>query len=423
MLSPANSSYSEDYWRDRCGMPPRADAFEGDARGQKARARKPAARVSASKILTLVTAPFRFVAFAATRSVALVRPRQAKPVVKAGTARAMQASLQASLQAGGLASPKRRFSRVLIVKLSLAIVGTVWAGGLALVYMQPAPQGADLGAAYVGLGKEAPAMLVAADAKSAAKDGASSSDLKFESMLVNFADANEAALVALRGYLITGSEGFRDEWEEASARLEAAQTAIELDSRDWTDGARIMQLRDMRSVIASMKAEEEVLAGLAATPNRYPGLRLYRDTTERALTEAEGLLDVTLASVMQSNRAGAAGRVDALAHIRSDIRNLRLGLDVYLPSSARVAPADLMAQYASFRADLGALAALRNQVGPDDQGRLDRLTYLLTQSDTELGHIMALKPTPRWDYADFAFKQKVLPLSEKISSMLAGWRG
>ncbi|MGV8997256.1 MAG: hypothetical protein ACOH12_09960 [Parvibaculaceae bacterium] len=422
MLSPANSSYSEDYWRDRCGMPPRDDIYAADhayhRNHQSGSRRQPVAR-------SFIAAPFAFFAFVVMRMAALFRSSKSRPVqsmsFQSSPARAMQANLQASLQANGLRSKKSsrlRLPRRTIIKLSLGIVGAVWAGGLALVYLHPAPQGMDFSAAYVGLGKEAPAMLVAADAKTATKPA----DLKFEAMLVSFADANEAALVALRGYLITGSEGFHSEWQEATSRLEAAQMAIEVDSRNWSDGGRIMQLRDMRKTIAAMKAEEDVLAGLAATPNRYPGLRLYRDTTARALAEAEGLLDVTLASVMQSNRPGAAGRIDTLAHIRADLRNLRLSLDAYLPSSAKAAPADLMAQYASFRADLLALSAMRNQVGSDDQGRVDRLNYLLNQSDTELQHIVALKPTPRWDYADFAFKQKVLPLSEKISSTLAGWR-
>ncbi|MES1991448.1 MAG: hypothetical protein V4441_10935 [Pseudomonadota bacterium] len=420
MLSPANLSYSEDYWRDRCGMPPRAHACDVN----RVRIRSSAGRALWRKAPALIGAPFRLFAFVAKGASAIVRPRKA-PRMQAGTARAMQASLQASLQAKGL-KPKKskyRLSRMALLKLSLAVVGTVWAGGFVLVYVQPAPASTDLGAAYVGLGKEAPAVLVAADAKAAPKDGAAPENIELEGMLVRFADANEAALVALRGYLITGSEGFLDEWQEASARLAAAQMAIEVDSRDWTDGARIMQLRDLRGVVAMLKTEEETLAGLAVTPNRYPGLRLYRETTERALTDAEGLLDVTLASVMQSNRQGAAVRVDTLAHIRGDLRALRASLDVYLTSSAKAAPTQLMSEYVSFRADLAALAALRNQVGPNDQSRLDRLTYLFTQSDTELGHIMALKPTPRWDYADFAFKQKVLPLSEKISSILGGWRG
>jgi len=415
MLSPANSSYSEDYWRDRCGMPPRADVYEGGFE-RAGGARKPAGRALRNRAFSFVAAPLRFMA-RVTRS-----PKV--PSVEAGHARAMQASLQAALQANGprIKKPKKlHVPRMTVIKLSLGLVGLVWAGGLALVYAQPAPQNADLGVAYLGLGKDASALPLSGVRP--AQAGVSPAGVKFETMLVNFADANEAGLVALRGLLITGSEGFRDEWKEATARLEAAQVAIEVDSRSWTDGARIMQLRDMRKTIAALKAEEDVLAGLAGTTNRYPCLRLYRDTTERALAEAESLLDVTLASVMQSNRPGAAARVDTLAHIRSDLRNLRLGLDVYLPSSAKAAPADLMAQYASFRADLGQLGALRNQVGPDDQGRLDRLSYLLVQSDTELSHIMALKPTPRWDYADFAFKQKVLPLSEKISSTLAGWRG
>ena len=36
--------------------------------------------------------------------------------------------------------------------------------------------------------------------------------------------------------------------------------------------------------------------------------------------------------------------------------------------------------------------------------------------------ILALKRTARWDYADYAFRQKIMPLSEKISMTLGDWR-
>ncbi|MDO8288303.1 MAG: hypothetical protein Q7T44_03700 [Parvibaculum sp.] len=413
MLSPANTFYSEDYWRDRCGMPPRVEGFE--ASGQAfVRSYKTQKRSSAVRVLRALAAPFRLSFAARPKSEAVVAPG-----FHPSPARIMQDSLRARLHASDK-KPKRasRISRRGMIKFSVAMVGLVWVAGLAVVSLRPAPINASLGAAYVGIGTKLP------EPTAQPKVGAvqAPNKMQFDSMLISFADANEAGLVALRGYLITGSAGFKDEWKDAMARLDAAQMAIEIDSRDWTDGARIMQLRDMRKSVAALKAEQATLVGLVLTTNRYPGLRLYRDDTERALAEAETLIDVALASVVQSNRTGAATRVDSLAHVRSALRALRASINVYLPSSAKAAPTQLMAEYASFRSSLPTLAAMRNQVGPDDQARLDKAGYLLSNADMQLQHIMALKPTPRWDYADFAFKQKVMPLSEKISSIIAGWR-
>lgn len=424
MLSPANTSYGEDYWRDRCGMPPRIEGF--DANGQAfIHPRKIQKNSFGTAAFAIVAAPFRLSLSGLVRVAAfLVRPKPA-PVAASGfhvgPARAMQDSLQAQLQASGKESKRsQRAPRRFMLKFSLALVGFVWVAGLAVVYLRPAPVNAGFGASYVGIGTTLPDAT--AQPRNRPARAQAPNKVQFDSMLIGFADANEAGLVALRGYLITGSDGFMDEWQGAMARLDAAQMAIEIDSRDWTDGARIIQLRDMRKSVAALKAEEETLAGLVSTANRYPGLRLYRDDTERALAEAETLIDVALASVMQSNRTGVAARVDTLAHVRKTLRALRASLNVYLPSSARGAPAQLMAEYASFRADLPILEAMRNQVGPDDQARLAKVGYLLANADMQLQHIMALKLTPRWDYADFSFKQKVMPLSEKISSIIADWR-
>ena len=406
MLSPASSSYSEDYWRDRCGMPPRGEDYGLNARfGLGA----PAKDRGLSRTLRRMR-------------MRLVRLRNrmgpsARP--------AMAAPFQAAGQVG--ARPRGLFARLAgrsaLLRVGAVLFFAVWLAGTVMVFTNPAPVGASLGEAYANLAQISPEPVIAgAQALTGAFAGDLDDGVQFDAMLANYSAANEAALVALRGYLITGGEGFRSEWRNASGRLEAAQTAIEIDSRRWTHGARLVELREMRKGVAALAASQEMLAGLAVSANRYPGLRLYRDETEPALRSAETLIDETLRSVLASNWLGAAARVDTLAHIRSDLANLRASLAVFLPSSARVPPARATAAYAAFKAGLPALATLRDQVAPDDQKRLDEVRSLLDGADTQLQQVLALKQTQRWDYADYTFKEKAMPLSEKISTIIAGWR-
>lgn len=317
--------------------------------------------------------------------------------------------------------PLRVDIRSIILKASAAILFAVWIAGGGMVFLQPAPGNSPLREAYASIAQALPDPLPAT-APEGNGAGRTAPSAGFDILMANFMVTSEAGLVALRGYLLTGSDGFKAEWVEAMSRLEAAQTAIEVDSRSWTEGTRLVQLRDMRKAVAALRNEEAVLAGIVATPNRHPGLRLYREDTDRMLAEAQTLLDETLRSVLASNWAGAAAHIDTLARIRGDVRDIRESLVIYLPSGATMPPEALQVEYAAFRRAPAALTALRNKVSPEDQARIETLAQLLGEADTQLQQILALKQTPRWDYADYAFKQKVLPLAERISAIIASWK-
>jgi hypothetical protein len=243
-----------------------------------------------------------------------------------------------------------------------------------------------------------------------------------DKLLSGLAAANEASLVALRGYVLTGSEGFRTEWESAVAKFDEARGAVVQDSRSWTDGGQLVELAGMQKNADALIASEKLLASLVGTPNRHPGLRLYTEDVDPAFGRALVLIDATLQSVLASNRPDAAGTVDTLAHVRGSINTVRLDVASYLPSTEERLPDELKTSYAAFEVSPALIARLRGKVGPQDQARLDQLTTLLQHSDMQIRQILALKQTPRWDYADFVFKDKVLPLAEKITTVIAAWR-
>src|SRR5690606_25932128 len=63
-----------------------------------------------------------------------------------------------------------------------------------------------------------------------------------DALLADFEDEREASLVALRGYLLTGGEGFHREWLQATVRMQEAAEALVRQSSSWTDGRKLVQL-------------------------------------------------------------------------------------------------------------------------------------------------------------------------------------
>ncbi len=241
-------------------------------------------------------------------------------------------------------------------------------------------------------------------------------------LLTDFAAANEAGLVALRGYLITGSAGFLAEWQQANGRLDEIAAALDRNSRSWSDGARLRRLADLLRTTSDIEAQQRLVAGLVGTPNRFPGLRLYDEDIDPALEQAMSLCDEALRSIILSRWPGMEGSVDSLARLRGALLTLRPELRSYLVSGDGEALGALQTDYATMRAAPSMLAALRAKVSPEDQRRIDRIAALIAASDMPLQRVMTLRRSPRWDYADYGFRQKVLPLAEAISSIVDGWR-
>lgn len=363
-------STNEQYWRDRYGMPPRVE-------GHELPRLRPAARRALSR-----------------------RARQS--VVFWQRFRAVRY--------------RRTFARESLLKFTAAVFLAIWLAGSGIVLLRGAPEqmSAD--------GKPAFIEHALSDRELTALPRKEDGIAGYDGLMADFAAANEASLVALRGYLLTGSEGFKEEWLKATARFETAAAAIEDDSRLWTDGRKLVQLGEVRRVSAELLTQQRTLASLVGTSNRFPGLRLYGEDVDPALVQAVVLCDETLQSMLMSRWSAAAGSVDTLARVRGAIRAVRGDLALYLGSSDVVGPESFRANYRDFRAARDAIASLRGKVAPADQAKLDRLSALLGNADRQLQQILALKRTPRWDYADYAFKQRVLPLAERISAVIGEWR-
>ena len=354
---------SEQYWRDRYGLPPRSND-----------------RVSAR------SAPRRW----------RLSPRKAAPA-QGGARRLLDA-----------VASKRGF----VLKLGIAAFTAIWlaVGGLFIIRLELNPEGGG-GTAQSDVDSDQQGGL--------ARLFVSRSH---DALLSDNGAANEAALIALRGYILTGSEGFKSEWQRNVTLFEASQSAIVKNSRGWTDGRQLLQLTDFRRTSEELLSEERVVADIVGTPNRFPGLRLYDEEVAPAFDEALRLCDLMLQSIMTSNWPDSSSSVDALARLRGDLRTMRAGLALYLHSRSTAMPVEVEAAYESFQGADGVLSALRVKARPGDQAKYDRMSALIQSTDKQLQQILALKRTARWDYADYAFRQKIMPLSEKISMTLGDWR-
>ncbi|ABS63089.1 hypothetical protein Plav_1469 [Parvibaculum lavamentivorans DS-1] len=269
-----------------------------------------------------------------------------------------------------------------------------------------------------------PASANAVTASNAVADGAASdapaaAEADFSVLLSEFSSAREASLIALEGYLLTDGEGFRQEWLDATVRLQSATDAIERRSTTWKDGRRLVQLVEMKRVVGQMIGEQSAVAAIIGTPNRYPGLQLFNEDVRPALGEAQAISAEVLNAMLADSSPEDAVAIDPVARLRGDLEDLRTALLQHIPLSGEEPP---------FAFDTGSFDMLRETIRnvrdtapAAAQPKIDRLVFLVASAEEKLQRIFALRESRRWDYAEYAFKTRAMPLVEKLREIIAEW--
>lgn len=233
---------------------------------------------------------------------------------------------------------------------------------------------------------------------------------------------HEASLVALRGYLLTQGEGFRSEWLEATARLQAAMAALEDHSGHWTDGQRLVELVEAKRILAELLRETRAVAAIAGTVNRYPGQQLFLEDIQPALAEAQALCADVLNAMLAVSSPDRVGPVGPFATFRGDVEALREDTADYVMAPAAAEHAPVSASAESFEKRRVLLAAVRDEAPVETRPKIDRLIVLMDYTQEKLDRIFALRAGERWDYADFAFRTRVVPLAARLENIAARWK-
>lgn len=306
------------------------------------------------------------------------------------------------------------FSAARLPKRGWAVLGLIVGAGAVYAVLSPAMRGAG--------GEATPQFQNAALEASGPGLPASTTNVQdFESLLADFEAAQEASLVALRGYLLTDGEGFHREWLQASARLQASSDALGRQSSTWTDGRKLVELVEMQRLVGQLLAEQRAVAAIVGTVNRYPGLQLYTEDVKPALSEAQALCTEVMNAMLAISSPDVVGPVGPFAAFRGDLDDLRAGLADFMGARN-----DATLPEAASSVRLGAmrktLADVRPHIPVEMREKIDRLASLTGTVQEKLGRIFALRKGDRWDYADYAFRTRIEPLAGKLGSIGAAWR-
>ena len=136
----------------------------------------------------------------------------------------------------------------------------------------------------------------------------------------------QASLAALRGYMLTGAEGFKDQRAEVWADIDATVAKMDELSKSWTNQKNVENLQTFKGVIEEFRIAQKQVEDIAKTPAEQPAtLMLVTEAAPRASVMVENIskmIDLEL-----QNMGGTGGdRVQILGMMADTRGSLGLGL-------------------------------------------------------------------------------------------------
>lgn len=232
------------------------------------------------------------------------------------------------------------------------------------------------------------------------------------------ATRSEATMTGLRSFVLTGEDEFRIGWEKSVDRLRADVSRLRQSSSGWSDGEKLRKLSDLERHLHILLEEQERVAVLAASGNRYPGVRLYSEDIRPRLTEAQlrcaSLIDVLLGRP----GGGPAGAVDALAKMRLALKNVSADMADFVVQGSGISSDAMTAAIVELEVSATKLGEELQGMRPEDSEAARQLLEQVSALAGPMDNVVALRGVAQWDFARFTFDEKVIPRFHEFVAVL-----
>lgn len=232
------------------------------------------------------------------------------------------------------------------------------------------------------------------------------------------ATRSEATMTGLRSFVLTGEDEFRIGWEKSIDRLRADVSRLRQSSSGWSDGEKLRKLSDLERHLHILLEEQERVAALATSGNRYPGVRLYSEDIRPRLTDSQArcasLIDVLLARP----GGGPAGAVDALAKMRLALKNVSADMADFVVQGSGISSDAMTAAIVELEVSATKLGDELHGMRPEDAEAARQLLEAVAALAGPMDNVVALRGVAQWDFARFTFDEKVIPRFHEFVGIL-----
>ncbi len=228
------------------------------------------------------------------------------------------------------------------------------------------------------------------------------------------------SLAALRGWIILGKDGFRQEraqaWEE---EIEPSMALLQRVAKDWTDPERVKRLQEIQNNIVEFKRAQEEIEDIAQRRENVPSTKLLFDEA----APLAGILGVNITAMidLEADLPATAER-KALFGMMADVRGTTglalANIRAYLLSGDVVFKDKYDKLWAKNTRRFGDLKAHRDLLTEEQSTAFDKFDKARQAFDSLPPRMFQLRGSDDWNLANAWLGKKAAPRAEIIKKNL-----
>jgi methyl-accepting chemotaxis protein len=233
----------------------------------------------------------------------------------------------------------------------------------------------------------------------------------------------QASLAALRGYMLTGASGFKNQRAEVWADIDTTIASMDELSKSWTNPKNVENLQVFKGVLEEFRIAQKQVEDIAKTPAEQPATLML---TTQAAPHA-GVMVKSISKMIDLELQGQGGtggdRVQILGMMADTRGSLGLGLAnirAYLLTGQEKFAKNFEGLWKKNTIRFGDLSDQFNNLSADQQAAFEAFAAKRKEFSPLPPKMFEIRGSKKWNMANYTLVTEAAPRAGKLLNMLLG---
>ena len=229
------------------------------------------------------------------------------------------------------------------------------------------------------------------------------------------------SLAALRGWMLTGAEGFRTERAAVWADIDHAVSELDRLSASWTDRQNIDRWAEAKPILEDFRAAQMRVEAIANTPDALPATQIL--VNEAAPLAGNMIAQITALIDEEARQPSTDERktlLIAMADVRGSLAMSLAHIRAYLLSGSDSFLDQFDQTWATNQTRFDALSGMRALLTATQSTALDSFSTDRDAFQPLTGRMFEIRGSDRWNEAQYLLVTEAAPRADQLLTIFAG---
>ncbi|TDQ83995.1 methyl-accepting chemotaxis protein [Dongia mobilis] len=234
----------------------------------------------------------------------------------------------------------------------------------------------------------------------------------------------QGSLAALRDWMLTGSESFKQDRADSWQRIDGNVAAIDGLAAGWSDATDVADWQAVKAALGSFRAAQDAAEAVAHSPDEQPALKLLNQEGDKQITtilkSIAGMMNEELAQPATEERKEL---LIALSDLRTAFSLAQASLRAFVITGNEVFQKEFDKNWKVTASRLKTIDKMTGLFTSGQKGAHKTLLNAHEKLAVLPEQIVTIRKSDDWNLAQKQLNGAVAPLAEQILVLLGGARG